>query len=230
MEMKKNKVQVLKGADVTLVCFLLDESGSMSSCLEPTIQGYNTYIKQMKDAPRINEVMFSLTKFEGCNVVKVHDCSAMDDVVDLNTATYRPAGMTPLFDAIGKTIKAVDVKITELKKSKKTVSVMFIILTDGEENSSTEFRRDDITALIKQRETEEWSFAYMGADKSVWSVASGFGIAAGNIMQYSTANMKQSFCAVAGATLNYRQSGVRSTKDFFANTDVSEKIDKTKKK
>ena len=71
--MKKAPVKILKKPDLTVISFLLDESGSMGSCYGPTIEGYNTYIDQLKASPDSNKVLFTLTKFEGGKVEVVHN-------------------------------------------------------------------------------------------------------------------------------------------------------------
>jgi len=190
----------------TVVGFLLDESGSMCGRREETINGYNEYISTLKKES--GEITLTLTKFNSERVEVVFVDKNVKDVKQMIDKDYTPEAMTPLYDAIGKTIRSME------KKVKKGDKVLFAILTDGQENESNEFKQVDIQKLIKEKEKEGWTFIYMGADQDAWANASQFGIARGNTMNFAGGNIRGVMCKVASMTAGFASSG-KQTKNFF---------------
>ena len=77
--------------------------------------------------------------------------------------TYIPRAMTPLYDSIGKTIRAIEEKA-------KGSKVLFVTLTDGNENASREWTSASIKTLIKHKEdADKWTFAYIGVGQEAWA-------------------------------------------------------------
>lgn len=162
--MKKKEIK--KGMDIV---FLLDRSGSMAGIETDTIGGYNSYIKDNIDKDvKVTTVLFDneyemLTKREDIKNIK-----------EMTTKEYYVRGSTALLDAIGKTINYLDEQ-----KSKK---VMFIITTDGLENSSRYFTKDQIKEMIQGH--KEWEFIYIGANIDSYSEGTSLGINTNNISNY----------------------------------------------
>ena len=75
--------------------------------------------------------------------------------------------MTPLYDAIGKSIKTLEKKTADIED----VAVLVTIITDGMENASMEWTGQAIKKLIDERKEEGWMFSYIGADHDVEQVA-----------------------------------------------------------
>lgn len=134
------------------VIFLLDETGSMELSKSDTIGGFNVFINQQKKLK--NKIKFSLTLFNSLKIEKRYTNVDINDVVELNEDTYVPAGLTPLNDAIGKTI-ADNINLKQ---------ALVVILTDGEENYSKEYSLDTIKKLIEEKQKNGWSFLYLGVD------------------------------------------------------------------
>ena len=85
----------------------------------------------------------------------------------LTKAKYNPCCMTPLYDAIGKSIKTLEKKTADIED----VAVLVTIITDGMENASMEWTGQAIKKLIDERKEEGWMFSYIGADHDVEQVA-----------------------------------------------------------
>lgn len=144
----------------TLVAFLLDRSGSMEACAEETRKGFDGYIKTLREDPANLIMRFTLTQFDSQEVEIVHNAVDLTEVKPLD---FKPRGWTPLFDAIGKTIRATQ------KKAGDKYKVLFVTLTDGQENSSSEWRQDTVNKLIKEMEEEHaWTFAHIGVGIAGW--------------------------------------------------------------
>jgi len=204
--------------DVTLVSLLLDESGSMDSCKGATISGFNEYIQGLKagsnEKAKAGQICFTFTKFNSDGVKVVHNGIGISKVANLNDASFKPASVTPLYDAIGRTIVAIDKQIEEDKKTKK-YNVLMVIMTDGMENASKEYDQKKIADLISKREKDGWTFAYLGANQDAWEVGASFGMSKGNTMTYDTADMRAAFSTLTASSLGYYTANAAPTKSFF---------------
>ena len=211
----------------TLVAFLLDETGSMMSCKQATISGFNEYIQTLKNTKQ--DISFTLTKFNSMKSELVHDCAPLNDVKELNDATYIPDNGTPLYDAIGSTVRS-----TEKNKNVKGKKVLVVIQTDGEENASKEYSRQMICDLIKEKEKSGWTFVFLGANIDAYQVANSIGVKASNTANYAVGKTGSAFAGVAMATANYACSAPigKSVCDFYASAgvDVKNFVDEDEKK
>ena len=151
------------------VVFILDRSGSMGGTESDTIGGYNSYIDDLKNKEaKITTVLFD-NEYE--MITKRQD---VKEVKKLTKKQYFVRGCTALLDAIGKTIKYM-----EKEKSEK---VLFIITTDGYENASHEFNKEQIKEMIQGH--KDWEFMYIGADIDSYSEGQSLGIDSTNIANY----------------------------------------------
>lgn len=151
------------------VVFLLDMSGSMQGMEEDTIGGYNGYLDNMKDS----DAKVTTVLFNGSHEM-ITNGKCIKNVKKLSRKQYIPGGSTALLDAIGDTIKYMDDKCSN--------KVLFIITTDGEENSSRRYTKEDIKKLINIH--DNWEFIYLGADIDSYSEASSIGIKSNRTSNY----------------------------------------------
>lgn len=177
-----------------IVNFLLDETGSMGSCKESTINGFNEYVKTLQN--KEDNISLTLTKFNSEKIDVVYVNKPIKDVPQLDNNMYVPDHLTPLYDAIGQTIHKVD---SEVKSGDK----LMVILTDGLENASKEYTREGIFSLIKEKEKTGWTFAFLGANQDAWVTGGHIGIVSSNTFTFSTKDMKRTFRAAGMATRSY---------------------------
>ncbi len=192
------------------VSFILDETGSMQSVKEATISGFNEYVKTLKGGDDAERIRFTLTQFNAEKVDVVYDGVRLDKVSQLTEETYQPASLTPLYDAIGRTIRALEGRLADKKRN-----VLVIIQTDGAENASKEFTQEGIFNLIKEKKAANWTFAFLGADQDAWEIGSQLGLDRGNVFSYNSSETRQVFGKTAVSTLNYASSGGTVTRQFF---------------
>lgn len=191
----------------TLVNFVLDKSGSMGRSASDTIGGFNTYINQLKKDKK-SEYLFSLTLFD-TSFEKRHVAVKLADVPELTDRTYTPRGNTALHDAIGTTVAAVEAKTEKYDK------VLTVILTDGEENSSHEYRLGDVQALIKRKEAEgNWTFVFLGAGLAAFRSGDLMGIRTANTVAYNPQDVRGVYSNMAAATMSFSGGRGQSTSDI----------------
>ena len=153
------------------VVFILDKSGSMSNQVDNTISSFNEYLereKKNKYKTYITTVLFS-DKYS-----ILHDQVDIKEVKKITEKDYYVEGCTALYDALGNTINSM--------KNKDTDKVLFIIITDGYENASIEYKKDDIKKLIEKN--KDYEFIYIGADIDSYAAGNDIGIRSSNIANF----------------------------------------------
>ena len=169
--------------DYTHISVVLDRSGSMSSVAQETVSGYNEFIKEQKKQP--GQCTVTLVQFDSVAVETVYNGKPVKDVPGLE---FCPRAWTPLYDALGKSILETGKMLDEKQEKHRPAKVIFVIITDGHENASHEYTREQIFNMIKhQSDVYKWEFVYIGANQNAMDVGAAIGIAASNSMNY-TAN------------------------------------------
>ena len=152
---KKNNKQ----EDVELV-FILDRSGSMGGLESDTIGGYNSMLSKQKNQKK-GKIYVTTVLFDD-EYELLHNQVSIEEMKPITEKEYYVRGSTALLDAIGKTI--MQVKANQDKKENKD-KVLFVIITDGLENASKEYRKDLIKKMIEERkEKDKWEFLFLGAN------------------------------------------------------------------
>ena len=150
---------------------ILDKSGSMESIRKEAIDGYNETLgsiraAQLKHLDTQDHFVF-LAAFCDCGIDMIYDKTPIKDAEKLTWEKYDPCCCTPLFDAIGKTVK----KIKKDTKDVEDAAVLVTIITDGYENSSKEWTGPMVKKLIDECKEEGWMFSFIGAGEDVVKVA-----------------------------------------------------------
>ena len=147
--------------DLDLI-FLIDRSGSMHGSEKDTIGGFNSFIEREREKGFNTKVTTIL--FDDAYEV-LYERKSINDVSDLTENEYYVRGCTALLDAIGKTITTLNHKIDN--------KVLFVIMTDGMENSSVEFSKEQIKNMISNHTC---AFIFIGADIDSYAEAGALGI------------------------------------------------------
>jgi len=161
------------------VSILLDRSGSMASVVDDTIGGFNTFVDQQKKLP--GECRMTLVQFDSQDPHEVvFDAIPPREVMPLTDRTYQPRGGTPLLDAVGTLIQRLDKRVAVDPGEDQLVA----IITDGYENSSGLFSKEEVAGMITLRGRGDWTFLFLGADIDAFGEAGGIGIDGGRAGGY----------------------------------------------
>lgn len=188
----------------TDISIVLDRSGSMDSVKLDTIGGFNSFLKAQKGVP--GEATITLVQFDDIYEV-VYEGIRLQDAPLLNDQTFVPRGTTALLDAIGRTINATGKRLATLPETERPEKVIFVILTDGYENASREFKVEQINDMIRhQRDVYAWEIVFIGANQDAITSASQMGIQAANALTYAanTVGTQQAFSSLTQNIAAYR--------------------------
>jgi uncharacterized protein YegL len=191
----------------THLCLVLDASGSMSKLSSDTIGSFNSFLADQKALP--DEATFTLCTFND-DATLVHHFEKLASVPNLTTKTYKPNGSTALLDAMGSTIDSVGEKLAAMSEDERPSKVLFMVITDGEENVSTQFTKAQVKEMIDhQTEKYSWDFVFLGASLDQIAEGQSLGVSQQNSMQYvpTSAGTKKLYRAISESTISYRSSG-----------------------
>ena len=200
------------------IVVVLDRSGSMQSIREDSTGAYNSFIAEQQAQP--GEANITLAIFDHEYEI-LQDRANLKDAMLLNNENFVPRGWTALYDAIGNTIN----KFKKLRDEGKVDGVIFTILTDGEENRSTEFKLADIKSMIEIAEKEfGWQFVYLGANQDAFSVGATFGLAAAACATYDTNSdgLKFASAKMSADSTMYRSTYYDLKAEKFKNQDQAQ--------
>lgn len=168
--------------ELTELVFILDKSGSMAGLESDTIGGYNAMLA--KQAAIEGRCLITTVLFDH-RYQLLHDRIDIRAVRPLTEKDYQAGGSTALLDAMGRTLD----KIISIQKHTapdyRAQKVIFVIITDGQENSSRDYSPDQIKQMVEfQKEQYGWEFIFLGANIDAIVTASAFGIGSDRALDY----------------------------------------------
>ena len=148
--------------NLTEIVFILDRSGSMSGLEADTIGGYNSLIEKQKSEE--GEAYVSTVLFDDEQQV-IHDRVDLKKVQPLTRKEYYVRGCTALLDAVGGAIHHIVNVHKYAREEDRPEKTLFIITTDGMENSSCRYTYEKVRQMIeRQKEKYGWEFLFLGAN------------------------------------------------------------------
>jgi hypothetical protein len=190
--MNKENVKLVQ----TEIVVVLDRSGSMRTIDKSTVEGFNKFLDEQKNSE--GEAFITLVQFDDRYEMNYQSIPIKNaDPLVLNE-TFIPRGGTALFDAIGKTIEDLE---TER-------DVVFVIITDGEENQSKEYKREAIMKMIESQTKDGWKFLFLAANQDAIKAGGSIGIQGVNSVNYSSNDIStlNVFSSVSENLKQYRSS------------------------
>ncbi len=183
--------------NLTELVFIIDKSGSMYGLEPDTVGGFNSMIEKQKS--KEGECYVSTVLFNDKSTV-LHDRVKLKDVPKMTEREYSVGGSTALLDAIGGAVKHIGNIHKYARPEDVPAHTMFVITTDGMENSSHIYGAEDIKEMIeRQKKKYGWEFIFIGANIDAIHTASHIGIEADRAVNYH-ADKK-------GTALNYEAMG-----------------------
>ena len=156
------------------IVFILDRSGSMEDLTQDTIGGFNSMIEKQKDK-KVNALV-STVLFDNEAVV-LHDRVKIADIPAMTGKEYWARGTTALYDAVGSSIKHIGNIHKYAREEDVPAKTLFVITTDGMENSSKVYTLSKIKKMIEnQKNKYNWEFIFLGADMDAIGAAREIGI------------------------------------------------------
>jgi uncharacterized protein YegL len=210
--------------DETHVAVVLDRSGSMAAIADEVINGFNGFVADQAATPgvcRLTLVQFDTEKpFD-----VITDAVPIAEVAPFDHNSFQPRGGTPLYDAVANTIVRLD-KRAEYRAGKDLPAedVLVLIITDGHENSSTDWTREQVFDMITARQEQDWTFAFIGANQDAYAAGAEIGAAHGSSLQYEadsegTSDMMSRTSLATSAWRSSSRSERRSAQDEFFTDD-----------
>lgn len=166
-------MKTLKNSITDLV-FVLDRSGSMSGLERDTIGGFNNMLRNQRE---LTGECFVTTALFDHELILLHNRVKIQKVAPLTEYDYQVRGSTALYDALGLMIQRASALQKDTLYDPIEHRVLFVIITDGEENSSREYTGKAIKSLIEHRKAEfGWEFIFLGANIDAERAAENIGI------------------------------------------------------
>jgi len=157
----------------SITLLIIDESGSMAGMEGYVNETYLGIVNQIKTeliaTPELEQFL-EIWTFEGDNFRQRVPFMQLSSSTIPSTLEYKPGFATPLFDAMGISLTAMDARIKSVESLKES-HVNVSIITDGMENSSTRYSGRDIAKMVDSFKEKNWNFAYYGTNHDVFSVA-----------------------------------------------------------
>lgn len=208
--------------DLTDITVVLDRSGSMDACRIEAENGLNHFIAEQAAKP--GEAVFTLVQFD-TEYEFVHRGVPIGNVPK---CTLQPRGMTALLDAVGRAIHETGERLKNMPESYRPGLVVLLIITDGHENSSHEYKLAQIKQMIQhQSDVYQWQFTSLGANQDAFAEAEKMGMAGPAAACYDASAADMAFRA-AGSKIS-RMRRQKQMGEEVANVFTDEERQSMKK-
>ncbi len=211
--------------DITILCDRSGSTASIKSDLEGGIKNLIIENKKLKDPCNFSFITFD-TEYD--EIIKALDIQLVDE----SNIKINPRGGTALLDSIGRAINNMGKRFSDLSESERPSRCVLVICTDGQENSSREFTKPQISEMIKHQEQNyKWEIIYLGANQDSFAEAGAFGISNSKIMNYSaTSNsINAAFNSVSSNLTLFRSAGKADMSYEVTDREAQEKLAAGKK-
>ena len=169
--------------NITELVFVMDKSGSMSGLEKDVIGGFNSMLEKQKKQEGTVYVTTVLFSHESRTL---HDRVSIDKVSPVTDGDYVPGGSTALLDALGDTIRHIANIHRYARPEDVPEHTIFVITTDGMENSSRRYTAERVREMIRHEEQKYgWEFLFLAANIDAVETAEHIGIRAEHAANYA---------------------------------------------
>ena len=179
----------------TEIIIVLDRSGSMGSIAQATVDGFNTFLNEQKNAA--GKAYCTLIQFDDQYEINYKSLPIGEVPELVSGETYCPRGTTALYESVGRTIN-------ELQTDR---DVVFVIITDGHDNVKSEFKPEAIKKMIETLEKDNgYKFLFLAANQDAIVAGGNIGVKMSNSMSYSATadGIGNTFMSMSANIGNYR--------------------------
>jgi len=182
--------------NLTEIVCIIDRSTSIRTnhLIESTIEGFNSLLAKQKAEP--GEAKMTVVLFDGdpnnpASAYEIrYDGERLALIDDLAHDNFVPKGMTALYDAIGRTIDTIKTRQSETPNAERPSKTVVAIITDGEENSSVEYKKETVKTMIETMEKEHnWTFLFLGAGIDAMKDGVSINVSMGNTFSYDNTSL-----------------------------------------
>lgn len=205
--------------DLTDITLVIDRSGSMAKIQEDAEGGVNTFIMQQTKEP--GEALVTLLQFD-TEYEFLHQGMPIRQVPEYKLV---PRGMTALLDAVGRAVNETSERLLKMAEPDRPGLVILVIVTDGHENSSKEFTKDQIKEMIERQQQEHnWHFTFLGANHDAFAEAGGMGIDAAGVADFRMDKVAAAWQGTASkvARMRTQRSAGETVKNEFTDKEREE--------
>jgi uncharacterized protein YegL len=186
--------------DLTDITLVVDRSGSMQEIRTDAEGGVNAFIENQ--AKESGQAYLTLVQFD-TEYEFLHKGAPIDQVPKY---TLTPRGATALLDAIGRAINETGERLSKMDEADRPGLVVFVVMTDGLENSSREFSKSRIREMIQhQQEKYGWQFTFLGADQDAFAEADALGIDPAGAARFKKDNIEAAYRATSAKVARMRK-------------------------
>jgi uncharacterized protein YegL len=187
--------------ELTEIVLVVDRSGSMDCVREDAEGGINTFIEEQKKHE--GDATLTLVQFD----TKYEFVCRGTPIQDVPHYTLVPRGMTALLDAVGKAINETGERLSTILEKDRPGLVVFVVMTDGLENSSKEFTKSQIKEMIsRQQDQYRWQFTFLGANQNAFREGEGVGIRNDAAANFAPENSRNAMKAASANVCRMRAS------------------------
>jgi hypothetical protein len=212
------------------ISVILDRTGSMETIRDDTIGGFNAFLNAQK--AELGLASLTLVQFDSQDPYEiVYHFKPLAEVPELTRETFVPRATTPLLDAIGRGINDLEKSLADITEDERPSRVVMVVITDGQENASREFRKDQIEKMIKEKqEKATWQFVFLSADLNAIGDALASGVRAASTLAHDKDGhgVGAAWASLSRRVSDYR-SGNKEDVSFLDEDRSEQKIEKKRK-
>jgi uncharacterized protein YegL len=163
------------------VYILQDVSGSMTDQSKSVANGINEIIDDLKkryDEPCEYTATITFSTFSSNTMIRIGKQTPIKQFHPIKPPTCD--GLTAMWDSTG-------IKLELMKEKSNNVAAVLYIFTDGSDNDSIKYRRDDIRKMIAAK-SEMHSVLFVGSDPTSAETATSLGVDRNCSIQHSSDN------------------------------------------
>lgn len=167
--------------DTTEIVCIIDRSGSMEPIRADAIGGFNSFLADQQREP--GRALLSLVLFDHELLAPI-EARPIDQVPPLDQNGFVPRGQTALYDAVCVTLSRVRERIAAAPADQRPARVIAVILTDGQENASRYYTREQVFTAISELRGMGWDFVFLAANQDAFATGEALGVARGTTVSF----------------------------------------------